>query len=303
MEKTVASDDLSLAMVAKDFLQHHVADNVEALNDLDPDEAAAVLTHLPLDRAVEILDQPELDTVPDIFERLPAESAVRLLSGMAADRAADLFRRLLDPQREELLGRLDPETRNSIEQLLAYPANTAGSLMTTEFVSVPNTWTVRQTLDHIRVVERTRETIYAIFVLDPRTRRLLQSIPLRRLISADPDAPILSAARPYPPITVTALTDREEVARLFRKYDLLAVAVVDNVGHLLGIVTVDDAIDAMLQESNEDVQKFGGMEAIDEPYLDISFAANDPQTRRLALRAFPQRNADSKRVATFRDGA
>jgi len=271
MEKTVAFDDLSLAMVAKDFLQHHVADNVEALNDLEPDEAAAVLTHLPQERAVEILDQPELDAVPEIVEALPADVGVRLLSGMAADRAADLFRRLSDPVRSELLGRLDTETRGSIEQLLAYPPNTAGSLMTTEFVSVPSSWTVRQTLDYIRVVERTRETIYAIFVLDPRTRRLLQSIPLRRLISAEPDAPILSAARPYPPITVTALTDRGEVARLFRKYDLLAVAVVDNVGHMLGIVTVDDAIDAMLEESTEEVQKFGGMEAIDEPYFDIRF--------------------------------
>lgn len=272
MEKTVASDDLSLAMVAQDFLQHHVADNVEALVDLEPDEAAAILIQLPLERAVEILDQPELDTAPEIVEALPADATVRLLTGMAADRAADLFRRLPDPLRADLLGRLDTETRNSIEQLLAYPPNTAGSLMTTEFVSVPSTWTVRQTLDYIRVVERTRETIYAIFVLDPRTRRLLQSIPLRRLISAEPDAPILSAARPYPPITVTPLTDREEVARLFRKYDLLAVAVVDNVGHLLGIVTVDDAIDAMLQESSEDVQKFGGMEAIEEPYFDIGFA-------------------------------
>jgi magnesium transporter len=259
------------AVLADDLPLHHVADNVEFLSTLPSGEAAVVLDHLPAERAIEILDQPEFYAAPDVIELLPPDKAAVLVTGMAADRAADVVR-LLDPTaRSTLLGRLDPETKISIERLMVYPPDTAGSIMTTEYVSVPTTWTVGQTLDHIRQVERTRETVYAIYVLDSQTRRLVQAVPLRRLISAQPDAPILSAARPYAPITTTPLTDREEVARLFRKYDLLAVPVVDNAGRILGIVTVDDAIDAILEESTEDVQKFGGVAALEKPYMQIGF--------------------------------
>ncbi|HEY2757078.1 MAG TPA: magnesium transporter [Pseudolabrys sp.] len=269
--ETATIEKLDPAVLARELLPQHVADNVVTLNQLDNDVAAAVLAQLPAERAVEILDQPELDFAPDLVELLPPDQASRLLAAMSADRAADIFRQLHDPERGELLGRLDAETRASIERLLVYPPNTAGSIMTTEFVSVPSTWTVAQTLEYIRHVERTRETVYAIYILDPATRRLVQMVPLRRLIAAEPEASILSACRAHEPITVSPLTDQEDVGRLFRKYDLLAVPVVDNVGHVLGIVTVDDAIDAMLEESNEDVQKFGGMEAIGEPYMQISF--------------------------------
>lgn len=262
---------LDPAAFAAGLVRDHVADNVEALNQLPPETATAVLSHLPRERAVDILDQPGLDSALEIIRLLPAELAATLVSGMAADRAADVFRQIGEPVRSALLARLDPESGAAIRRLLVYPPNTAGSIMTTEFVSVPSNWTVAQTLAHIRQVERTRETVYAIYVLDPASRRLLHSVTLRRLIAAEPDAPILSAARPQEPITTTPLADREEVARLITKYDLLAVPVVDNAGHVLGIVTVDDVIDAILEESTEDVQKFGGMTAIDEPYLQIGF--------------------------------
>jgi magnesium transporter len=258
--------------ITKDgLLQHHVADIVEFLNALPVEEAAELIVGMPHERAVEVLDQPELYAAPEIIQLLPPARAAALLTGVAADRATDIVHLLEAPARSNLLSRLDPETRASIERLLVYPPASAGSLMTTEFVSVPSTWTVEQTLAHIRQVERTRETIYAIYVLDPQTKRLLQAVPLRRLISAQGDAPILSAARSYAPITVSPLTDREEVARLFRKYDLLAVPVVDSAGRVLGIVTVDDAIDAMLEESTEDVQKFGGVLALEKPYIQIGF--------------------------------
>jgi magnesium transporter len=143
--------------------------------------------------------------------------------------------------------------------------------MTTEFVSVPATWTVEDTLQHIREVERTRETIYAIYILDPASRRLLQTTTLRRLITSAPEAPILSVFPDLRPIVVTPMVDREDVARLIIKYDLLAVPVVDDLGQVLGIVTVDDIMDAMIEESTEDVQKFGGMEALDRRYMDIGF--------------------------------
>ncbi len=143
--------------------------------------------------------------------------------------------------------------------------------MTTEFVSVPANWTIAEVLHHIRMVERTRETVYSIFVVDPVKKTLIQAVPLRRLISADPHANVLTAAPARKPLMISPEADRMEAARLISRYDLLAVAVVDGPGHILGIVTVDDVIDAIVEESTEDAQKFGGMEAIDEPYLRIGF--------------------------------
>jgi magnesium transporter len=107
-------------------------------------------------------------------------------------------------------------------------------------------------------------------VLDPLSKKLVKTITLRRLITGDLEAPVLSVARPGRLITATPLMDREDVARLISKYDLLAVPVVDH-GRVIGIVTVDDVIDAIVQESTEDVQKFGGMAAINEPYMEVGF--------------------------------
>lgn len=252
------------------MFNERAADIVEALNDQSPAIAADVLLGLPRDRAIEVLDQPGLDDGPEIIALLPRDAAAHLLAGVSADRVADLCRQLDEPHRSELLQRLDPETRLIIQRLLAYPEDTAGSIMTTEFVSVPSTNTVQQTLDYLRQVESTRETVYAIYVLDPVTKNLVQAITLRRLITADPDAPVLSVARPGRLVTVSPLMDREDVARLISKYDLLALPVVDH-GRVIGIVTVDDVIDAMVQETTEDLQKLGGMEALNEPYMEIGF--------------------------------
>jgi magnesium transporter len=221
--------------------------------------------------AVEVLDQPGIDNVCEIIAALSTETAIALLSAVSADRAADIFKELIEPLRTTLLNGLNQETRTTVSELLAYPERSAGSIMTTEFVSVPANWTIAEVLHHIRMVERTRETVYSIFVVDPVKKTLIQAVPLRRLISGDPHANVLTAAPARKPLTVGPHADRMEAARLISKYDLLAVAVVDGPGHVLGIVTVDDVIDAIVEESTEDAQKFGGMEALDEPYLRISF--------------------------------
>jgi len=264
---TATDGDFDVFALASRLSDGHVADNVEILNQLDPHDAAAVLVLLPADISVEILDKPELNFGAGIVEALPRNTATALLAGMSADMAADIVQQLEEPARSELMQALDPPTRTTIEGLLAYPENTAGAMMTTEFVSVPATWTVERTLQHIRQVERTRETVYAIYVLDAFTRRLAGAVSLRRLIAGEPSANIADLARP--PVTTSPLTDREDVARLISRHDLLAVPVIDKAGHVLGIVTVDDIIDAIIEENTEDVQKFGGMQATDEPYLQV----------------------------------
>ncbi|NEU13119.1 magnesium transporter [Methylobacterium sp. BTF04] len=246
-------------------------DIVEALNEEAPEVAAAILLGLPHDRAVEVLDQPELDCAADIIEMLPRDRVASYLSGMSADRITDIFREIEEPGRSDLRARLDAETRGAVDRLSVYGEESVGSLMTTEFVTVPGTFTIQQTLDHVRHVEKTRETIYSIFVLDPRTRALTKAVPLRRLISGNPDDNVLSVAPGRRPLAVSPTASREEAARLISKYDLLALPVIDAVGHVIGIVTVDDMIDAMVEKQTQDVQRFGGMEALPEPYMDIGF--------------------------------
>src|ERR1019366_8361086 len=213
---------------------------------------------------------PGFDQPQKLIERLPLESAAAILGAMSADRRADIVRRLSEPLRTRLCGRLDGPTRKSLEELLAYPPRSAGGIMTTEFVSAPADWTANRTMEHIRSVAAGSETIYAVYILDPLDHRLVRALSLRQLLLSDPQARVVEIGPPRQPVTVSPLTDRENVARLISKYDLLAVPVVNAAGLVIGIVTVDDVIDAIVQESTEEVQRFGGMEALERPYMQIS---------------------------------
>jgi magnesium transporter len=249
------------------------ADIAEALRDLPPDAGAKVLASLPFDLAVQVFDEPELTNARcEIVRRMGEGPAAALIEAMSADQQADLFRELADKDRPRFLTQLEPETRRALELLLRFEPDTAGGIMTTEFVSMPVTWTVQQALDHVAAVGRTKETVYAIYCVTPDTQALVHVISLRDLMVApDRSLRVEQVGSRRAPLTVRPLTDREEVARLISKYNLLAVPVVDDSQRVMGIVTVDDVIDAIVREQTEDVQKFGGMEALDEPYTEISF--------------------------------
>jgi magnesium transporter len=247
------------------------ADAAEVLNSLDAEVAARVLEAMRVSAAVQIFNEPHLDKPAKLIELMPLDCAPAILARLHPDRRTDIFRELPDPSRDALKAHLPGGMRDTLEQLLTYPPQSAGGLMTTDFVSVPANCTVEQTLKHIHDVGRSRETVYTVCVLDPETNCLVRVITLGRLVVSDPKAKVLDAARPYKPITVSPLTDREEVARLLSKYDLLAVPVVAKDHQVMGIVTVDDVIDAIIAEGTEDVQKFGGVQALEEPYLKINF--------------------------------
>jgi magnesium transporter len=248
------------------------ADIAEGLRDLPTDAAAKVMAALPFDLAVEVFDEPELASHRcGILLRMDDRTAGQLTDAMSPDQQADLFREIPQRERTRLLGVLQESTRKSLENLLKYKPETAAGIMTTEFASIPSNWTVEQALRFISEVGRAKETIYAIYVLDPSSGKLLRVVSLRDLIVASRDAGVMEVGSGRAPITVSPDTDREEVARIISKYNLLAVAVVDDEMHVLGIVTVDDVIDALVSEQTEDAQKFGGMEALDAPYLEISF--------------------------------
>jgi len=264
-------EDIAAAEAAQPFADLSIADIVVRLNEESDEGAAVFVSRLSLERAVEVFDRPELVDGGEILLELPGKLAGRILKGMSADRAADTLRLLDGYDRSKLLAEVDFETAMQLKLLLAYPEGTAGSLMTTEFASVPSTYTVAKTLDYIRAVQKTRETVYAILVLDNRTRKLVRIVSLRELIASDPQQPILSAGAGNEPIWVSPEADREEVARLISIHDLLSIPVLNPRHQVLGIITVDDVIDTIVAESDEDVQKFGGVEGTVEPYLQIGF--------------------------------
>ena len=244
-------------------------DVAEALSRLQPDAAAQLIKALPFDLVVQVFDEPELEGRAEIFEKIDAASAAPLLEAMSADQQADLFRELSQSERDRLAKPLDVPTRQALALLLRYPPEVAGGIMTTEAVTVPSDWTVEKTLQYIVSVGGAKETVYTIYVLDAQ-QRMVHVVSLRQLMLADRNQKVLEVGPQRLPLSVKPTTDREDVARLLSKYNLLAVPVVDDDGHLLGIVTVDDVIDAIVREQTEDVQKFGGMEALDEPYMEIS---------------------------------
>ena len=248
------------------------ADIAEALTQLSPEAGAKVMAALPFDAAVEVFDEPELSEHRcAIIQRIDQGAVGALIDAMSADQQADLFRELPEPHRARLLTAVAERTRKALTLLLRYRPESAGGIMTTEFVSVPTTWTVERALRHVSEVGRSKETIYTVFVLDPTDQTLVRTISLRQILLAGRDQPVSDVGDRRAPLTVTPQTDREDVARLISKYNVLAVPVVDEGRHVIGIVTVDDVIDAIVREQTEDVQKFGGMEALDEPYTEIPF--------------------------------
>ncbi|MGG7518551.1 magnesium transporter [Allorhizobium undicola] len=249
-----------------------IAERIEQLNQLDIEEAADAVAHLPQPKALRVIARPELHNAGKILAAMPVDQAVRLLKATAHDRVADIFQEMEDRPRAIIFSRLDPATAHAVEHLMAYPQRTAGSIMTTEYVAVPDDYTVAETLAHIRRVESHSETVYAIYVLDRESGALTGVVTLRRLVTVPGEADILSVARRDGIETAGPLMAQEDVARLIRRNNLLALPIVNDEDRMLGIVTVDDVIDTMIADTTEDAQKFGGMEALGKPYNQISFA-------------------------------
>jgi magnesium transporter len=262
----LAGDDEEFLSTCASLLPADIAD---ALNDLPREAAAKVVAALPFHLAVEAFDEPSLEARDELVAFLPDPVAIPLIQAMSADQQVRLFRGLRETDRARLLHVLDAPTRDQLRLLMSYPAQSAGGLMTTEFVGVPSSWTALDVRRHISQVGEAKETVYAIFVLEEKTQKLLRVISLREVVLAESGTSVMDIGEGRKPITTRPLTDREEVARLISKYDLLAIPVLDEGGHVLGIVTVDDVIDALISEQTEDVQKMGGMQALDEPYMEM----------------------------------
>jgi magnesium transporter len=248
------------------------ADVADLVNQLTRQEAATVMSMLAVPRAVEVCDQPTLRRRSAILEQMEPGRAGQILEGLSADQRTEIVRGMGELARRRLLPKLSAEVRGEVERLLQYPPHSAGGIMTTEFVRLDPSWAVGECLKHVRAVAREKESIYACYVMEPGTGRLLGSVSLRDLVMAELDQRVDKVMR-RKPITVSALDDQEAVAGKIAKYNLLAVPVLERDGSVVGFVTVDDVVDVMIEEGTEDALKMGAVEAgaLDEPYTAASF--------------------------------
>ncbi|WP_026848681.1 magnesium transporter [Gemmatimonas phototrophica] len=252
----------------------HPADLADVAEALPEELVRAFLAALPRERAAEVLEYLDEELRTQVLEELPAGEAAEIVAEMDPDERADALEELDEETADEILQELEPEEKAETERLLQYDPYTAGGLMTTEFVSVLETLTVEESLRGVRAMARggRREAMYTIYTVDD-TGRLRGVLSLRELLAA-PEGTRISELAWSEVVSVSPDMLQEEVSQITSNYDLVALPVVDVDKRLLGVVTVDDVIDVIQEEGTEDAQKFGGMEALEEPYMQISLWQN-----------------------------
>ncbi len=261
------------ASIAAETAELHPADLADVAEEMPRKLLPSFFAALPADRAVDVLEYLDDDLRADLLEAMSTEQAAPLVAEMTPDERADVLDDVDAETAEDILDAIPAETRRETERLLEYPPDSAGGLMTTEVVSVQESETVEAALTQVRAIARggRREAMNTIYALDANGL-LTGVLSLRELLAAPEGARIHDVA--WTDVQhVMGSADREEVARVTSEYDLVAVPVVDDRGRLLGAVTVDDVIDAIVEEQTEDVQKLGGMEALDDPYMQTGFLA------------------------------
>src|SRR5215813_13131726 len=260
------NDDQGLREVAMELHPATVADFTEGLT---VDETWRVLARAPLARQAEVFSYYAIPKQVELVLGSGRQRMGALLEEMAPDNRVDLLQHL-DPQVvEELLPLVAKAQRHDIAMLLSCPEDSAGAVMTTEYASLPANITVADALQRLRSEAPDSEMIYYIYVTDEH-RHLLGFVSLRDLILAKPQSQVGNLMK-GDPISIRVDEDREEVAKKMARYDFLAMPVVDDKNHLVGIVTHDDVIDVVVEEATEDAHRMGAVGPLAESYLDAPF--------------------------------
>lgn len=243
-------------------------DIAEILSEMPPEKALVVFRLLPKDLSSDVFACLDIDEQQHIINSIEDKELNSIIEDLAIDDAVDMVEELPASMVKRILKNATPETRKQINQFLQYPDNSAGSIMTNEYVALRPQMSVREAFDYIRAHGVDKETIYTCYVITP-SRELLGVVTLKDIMMSAYDVRIQDIMDDNV-ITATTTEDQEEVAADFNKYDLLAMPVVDKEKRLVGIVTVDDIVDVMEAEATEDFQKMAAMAPNEKPYLKTS---------------------------------
>lgn len=259
------------AYVVHQLQELHANDIAEIFNELNLEEVKYLYTHLTdEEEAAQVLIEMEEDAREMLLSSLSSkEIAEQFIDNMASDDAADIIAELSDKQKGEVLSHIeDAEQASDIVELLNYDENTAGGLMATEMVSVQATDSIFRCVREVRMKAEEIDNIYTVYVVD-EDEKLLGILPLKKLLITPLRTKVSDVYETEIQYVKTS-TPAEEVARTMEKYNLVVLPVVDHLNRLVGRITIDDVVDVIREEETEDVQKMAGMEAFDEPYMNMS---------------------------------
>jgi magnesium transporter len=243
----------------------HPADVADVVAALEPADAAVCFRFLQRDDAANAFSYLSPESQEELIARLGAEQAVRVVEAMSPDDRAQLLDELPDEVAQRLVASLSPESRKVTQAILGYPPRSVGRLMTPDYIRLRPQWTVAEALDHIRRHGKDAETINVVYVID-NDGRLIDDMRLRALLLSDPGARIEDLMnRSF--VTLRADQPQEDAVGLMARYDRTALPVVDSRGVLIGIVTADDVADVAQRQATEEIQKLGGVAALEEPYM------------------------------------
>ncbi len=265
-EELIRKKDWESLRIAFDELDP--ADIAEVLDDLPPDDSGVIFRILPRDVAGSSFEYLPIDQQTEIVQTLGSDALAAVLNEMAPDDRTRLFEELPAEVTKRALEQLKPEELKVARALLGYPEDSAGRFMTPEYLSLKPSMSAADALSFVRANGKGKETLNVLYVVDERGS-LLFDVRLQDLVLADPSARI-GEIEPRPLVSIPATAGKDEIVSTFEKYDRFALPVTDTRGALVGIITADDVLDVAEEAATEDIQKLGGMEALDAPYMEIS---------------------------------
>ena len=247
--------------------EYNSVDLAELLLDMEDKDLAFVFRMIDKDKAAEVFSYMDDDQRQILLQSFTSQEIRTILDAMYTDDAVDLLEDMPANVVNHLLDQVSQDTRADINRLLKYPEDSAGSIMTVEYIDVTPQMTVQQTLDKIRTIGIHSETVYTCYVVEKR--KLGGIVTAEALLTNDGDLPVKELMEENY-IFIRTTDDREDAAKLFRKYDLIAIPVLDQEGYIVGIVTFDDAIDVLTEETTEDIHKMAAIASSEESYLKTS---------------------------------
>jgi magnesium transporter len=243
------------------------ADVADVILDLPEDEQVIIFRILPAALAADVFEYIGIEEQQNLLKAMAHEQVVAILNEMSPDDRTALLEELPSAAARQLIRLLTPEERRVATALLGYPENSVGRLMTPDFIAVKEDWTVQHVLDYVRQFGRDSETLNFVYVVDDRGK-LIDDVRMREFLLR-PLTTKVSEIRDQSFVALNVTDSQQDALNVFRRYDRAALPVVDSNGVLVGIVTSDDMLDVAEEEATEDIQKFGGMEALEEPYMRI----------------------------------
>jgi magnesium transporter len=266
--------DLETLVEARDFVSLReqirnwpAGDLADLMEPLSAEKEAIVFRLLPRDEAAQVFSYLPIERQQELLKAMAHGEVVSILNDMSDDDRTEMLEELPAQVTQKLLNALSPEERRRASQLLGYAENSVGRLMTPHFVRVRPHWTVAHALDHIRRYGEDSETMSLVYVIDDKGK-LIDDLRIRQILLASPET-LISDLMDKRFVSLKATDDQEVAVEAFKEADLNALPVTDTEGALIGIVTVDDIFDVAEEEATEDIQKMGGTEALDEPYMEI----------------------------------